>query len=72
MGIRSRKRKASTTPAEANAIPVPELSDEMIVEILVRLPVKFLLRCRAVCKAWRAIVNDPLFVSGVLTYGGQP
>lgn len=62
-GDDTRKRKASTPEA-----PIPELSDEIVVEILVRLPVKSLLRCRAVCKAWRAIVNDPLFVSAHLRW----
>lgn len=61
MALKAGKRKASTQEA-----PVPELSDEIVVEILVRLPVKSLLHCRAVCKAWRAIVNDPLFVSAHL------
>ncbi|KAJ1260328.1 hypothetical protein BS78_10G223700 [Paspalum vaginatum] len=37
----------------------PAFSDD---DILVWLPVKCLLRCRSVCKAWRAMVLDPLFV----------
>ncbi|KAF8685873.1 hypothetical protein HU200_043786 [Digitaria exilis] len=54
-----RKTKTKTsTPAE----PIPELSNEILMDILVRLPVKSLLRCKAVCKAWRAVVTDPLFV----------
>lgn len=55
---RKRKTKTRSTPAE----PIPELSDEILMDILVRLPVKSLLHCKAVCKAWRAIVTDPLFV----------
>uniref|UniRef100_K3YYV2 F-box domain-containing protein n=1 Tax=Setaria italica TaxID=4555 RepID=K3YYV2_SETIT len=54
---KSRKRKAST-PAEP---PIPELSDEIVLNILVRLPVKTVLRCRAVCKAWLAIISDSSF-----------
>ncbi|RLN07007.1 hypothetical protein C2845_PM11G01430 [Panicum miliaceum] len=50
---RKRKRKTSTPPE-----PIPELSDEIVQDLLVRLPVKSLLRCKAVCKAWRAIISD--------------
>lgn len=67
-GIDTRKRKASTPEAEA---PIPELSDEIVVQILVRLPVKSLLHCRAVCKAWRAIVKDPFFVSAHLRWSAM-
>ncbi|KAG2643882.1 hypothetical protein PVAP13_2KG353500 [Panicum virgatum] len=55
---RTRKRKASTSEAQ----PVPELPDEIVVEILVRLPVKSLVRCTSVCKAWQAVVSDPVFI----------
>ncbi|KAG2655685.1 hypothetical protein PVAP13_1KG030950, partial [Panicum virgatum] len=53
---RKRKKKTSTPPE-----PVPELWDEIVQDILVRLPVTSLLRCRAVCKAGRAIISDPFF-----------
>ncbi|CAN6271274.1 unnamed protein product [Urochloa humidicola] len=56
-----RKRKTST-PEE----PVPELSDEIVHDILVRLPAKSILQCKAVCKAWRAIISDPLFTQAHL------
>lgn len=56
---KTRKRSASSSEAPP---PLPELSDEIVVEILVRLPVKYLLRCTSVCKAWRAIVSDPVFI----------
>jgi len=65
-GDDTRKRKASAPQA-----PIPYLSDEIVVAILVWLPVKSLLRCRAVCKAWRAIVNDPLFVSAHLRWSAM-
>lgn len=42
-------------------VPV-ELLDELVLEILIRLPVKSLLRFKLVSKAWRAIISDPLFI----------
>ncbi|KAK1650709.1 hypothetical protein QYE76_068514 [Lolium multiflorum] len=35
-----------------------DLPEEMISEILIRLPPKYLLRCGAVCKAWRRLATD--------------
>ncbi|CAM0872818.1 unnamed protein product [Alopecurus aequalis] len=35
-----------------------DLPEDMIWEILVRLPPKYLLRCRAVCKDWRRLATD--------------
>ncbi|KAK3154173.1 hypothetical protein QOZ80_2BG0187190 [Eleusine coracana subsp. coracana] len=39
------------------------LCDDALVEILVRLPSKSVLRCRAVCKRWRRITTDPSFLA---------
>ncbi|KAL4379572.1 hypothetical protein GQ457_02G032090 [Hibiscus cannabinus] len=36
---------------------------EVIVEILQRLPVKSLVRCRSVCKSWNTLISHPSFVS---------
>ncbi|KAL6651651.1 hypothetical protein ACP70R_010576 [Stipagrostis hirtigluma subsp. patula] len=41
---------------------VPEVSDEIVFEILVWLPVKTLVQCKSVCKAWHAIISDPVFI----------
>ncbi|KAL4377643.1 hypothetical protein GQ457_02G032080 [Hibiscus cannabinus] len=35
---------------------------EVILEILQRLPVKALVRCRSVCKSWNSIICDPSFI----------
>ncbi|KAK3142813.1 hypothetical protein QOZ80_4BG0351940 [Eleusine coracana subsp. coracana] len=51
MKTTSAKRRRSTIP------------DELVVsEVLVRLPVKSLLRVKSVCRSWRAAVEDPSFV----------
>ncbi|GER48395.1 F-box protein [Striga asiatica] len=39
------------------------LSEDVLVEILARLPVKALLRLRSVCKSWKSIIGSPEFRS---------
>lgn len=41
----------------------PTLSDDLISEILLRVPVKSLLRFQSVCKAWFSLIKDPAFVN---------
>ena len=38
------------------------LPTEIIVAVLCRMPVKDLLRCRAVCKWWRSLLDGPDFI----------
>ncbi|XP_057425072.1 F-box/kelch-repeat protein At3g06240-like [Lotus japonicus] len=39
------------------------LPQDLITEILLRLPVKSLIRFKAVCKFWRSLISDPLFAN---------
>ncbi|KAM7464981.1 hypothetical protein LguiB_012543 [Lonicera macranthoides] len=39
----------------------PNLPEEIIFQILKELPVKILVRFRAVCKLWCSIIDDPIF-----------
>lgn len=48
-----------------------QLMEEIFFEILARLPVKSLLRFRSVCKAWRAIVDDPTFIRAHLLHSAS-
>ncbi|XP_058203837.1 F-box/kelch-repeat protein At3g23880-like [Rhododendron vialii] len=50
-----------TNSAECSK-PLPNLPHEIIVEILLRLPVKSLLRFRCACKSWRFLISDPKLV----------
>ena len=55
------------TAGEVHAPPqdtlsLPTLPHELIVGILSRLPVKFLLQLRCVCKSWKSLISDPQFV----------
>uniref|UniRef100_A0A0E0L8F0 F-box domain-containing protein n=1 Tax=Oryza punctata TaxID=4537 RepID=A0A0E0L8F0_ORYPU len=53
------KRRRCVEPAGAAAAGIPE---DIAEQILLRLPVKSILRFRSVCKSWRAMVADPRFV----------
>ncbi|XP_017240078.1 probable F-box protein At5g47300 [Daucus carota subsp. sativus] len=37
-------------------------------EILPRIPAKYILRCRLVCKSWNSVFSTPAFVNSHLTY----
>ena len=39
-----------------------DLSDEIVEEILARLPAKSLVRFNIVCTKWRSLISDPNFV----------
>ncbi|XP_004963539.1 uncharacterized protein LOC101767570 [Setaria italica] len=41
----------------------PDLNGDAVAEILLRLPSPSVLRCRAICRAWRAISSNPGFVA---------
>ncbi|XP_051208623.1 putative F-box protein At1g50870 isoform X1 [Lolium perenne] len=49
-------RKTTKAPHAA------ELLDELVFEILLRLPVKSLLQFKSVSKVWHAIISDPFFI----------
>ena len=44
-----------------NKKKTPYLPSELIIQILLRLPVKFLLRFRCVCKSWFSLISDSHF-----------
>ncbi|XP_062009180.1 F-box/kelch-repeat protein At3g23880-like isoform X2 [Rosa rugosa] len=46
-----------------------DYEEDVIVEILARLPVKSLIRFRCVCKSWRALISDSYFIKKHLSYG---
>jgi len=41
--------------------PLPFLPEELIVKILLRLPVRSLLRFKRVCKTWKTLISDTKF-----------
>ncbi|GAU43182.1 hypothetical protein TSUD_301480 [Trifolium subterraneum] len=40
---------------------LPVLPEELIIEILLRLPVRSLLQFKCVCKSWKTLISDPQF-----------
>ncbi|XVF29061.1 hypothetical protein REPUB_Repub15cG0087500 [Reevesia pubescens] len=40
---------------------VPQLPQDIIVNILSRLPIKYLIQLKCVCKPWRSLISDPQF-----------
>ncbi|KAM3227432.1 hypothetical protein ACQJBY_059299 [Aegilops geniculata] len=57
---RKRKRKSPT-----------DLPEELVFEILARLPVKSLLRFKSVSKAWRAAISGPAFTRAHLEHSAS-
>jgi F-box interacting protein len=57
-----KRRKTRKAPPP----PPAELPDELVTEILLRLPVKSLLRFKSVSKGWRATISDPFFIGSHL------
>nr|GMD44914.1 F-box protein CPR1-like [Ipomoea batatas] len=47
------------------------LPEELWVQVLVRFPVKSLLRCTAVCRSWKALIGSPYFISAQLRFKRQ-
>ncbi|WOG92022.1 hypothetical protein DCAR_0311278 [Daucus carota subsp. sativus] len=37
-------------------------NEDLLTEVLSRLRVKWLLRCKAVCKAWLSLISSPSFI----------
>ncbi|CAD6272396.1 unnamed protein product [Miscanthus lutarioriparius] len=49
---------------EASVMAAPELVDDLVCEILLRIPAgqpECLVRASLVCKSWRHVISDPAF-----------
>lgn len=55
----SNKKKRKTI-LSSDAVPLPE---EILTEVLLRLPIKSILRFRAVCRSWAALLSSEEFCS---------
>ncbi|KAE8712407.1 hypothetical protein F3Y22_tig00110257pilonHSYRG00100 [Hibiscus syriacus] len=53
---------ADMNPKEKRAAPGCQVPEEIVVEILSRLPVKSLCRFKCVCKVWYNLISDTRFV----------
>jgi hypothetical protein len=55
---------ASARSGEASVMAAPELVDDLVGEILLRIPAgqpACLVRASLVCKSWRHVISDPAF-----------
>ncbi|XP_058742029.1 F-box/kelch-repeat protein At3g23880-like [Vicia villosa] len=48
------------------------LPQELVVEILLRLPVKTVLRCKCVCKSWLSLISNPHFATSHFQLAATP
>ncbi|KAL6638942.1 hypothetical protein ACP70R_022672 [Stipagrostis hirtigluma subsp. patula] len=65
MGSALVRRQPASEPAAAPLAAVANdgvLPTDVLVEVLLRLPANALCRLRAVCRAWRSLTCDPIFV----------
>lgn len=62
MGYQTSLRERRCEKSELTMEPrLPSIPDEIVLEILSRLPVKSMMRFKCVCRAWRALLSDPNF-----------
>ncbi|RYR01535.1 hypothetical protein Ahy_B06g080420 [Arachis hypogaea] len=58
-----RVRKSQIRRSYFASLPV-----DIITDIFVRLPIKFVLICRCVCKHWNTFISNPNFAKLLFTY----
>ncbi|RHN72395.1 putative F-box domain-containing protein [Medicago truncatula] len=61
-GTLTSPSSSSITPGDSLPLPLPTLPFEIQVEILSRLPVKYLMQFQCVCKLWKSQISKPDFV----------
>ncbi|MED6219152.1 hypothetical protein PIB30_033172 [Stylosanthes scabra] len=61
-------KKATRLQLTAGNQPPPNLSEQMIMEILLRLPVRTLCCMKIVCSSWKTLISSPDFVWNHLHY----
>ncbi|KAL6198969.1 hypothetical protein ACLB2K_028757 [Fragaria x ananassa] len=66
--------KTLLTPASISKLSlafknlIKDFPQELIHDVLIRLPIKPLVKCTSVCKSWRTIIKDPTFILTHLTH----
>ncbi|XP_057453071.1 F-box/kelch-repeat protein At3g23880-like [Lotus japonicus] len=78
--MENEKEKNLTLPHQSNVEnekkknnnKYPTLPHELIIEILLRLPVRSVLRFRRVCKSWSSLISDPHFAKSHFDFNAAP
>uniref|UniRef100_A0ACD5XY80 Uncharacterized protein n=1 Tax=Avena sativa TaxID=4498 RepID=A0ACD5XY80_AVESA len=71
MPPRESNNEAVTPAADANAVAAAFLPRDVIASILIRLPASVLRRLRIVCKEWRDVISDPIFIRAQTLQGSH-
>lgn len=66
------KRKSLTNCNDQLNRVVVDLPEEMVSDILSRLPIELILICRIVCKRWYAMTREPSFINKLSNSRYQP
>ncbi|XP_057435251.1 F-box/kelch-repeat protein At3g23880-like [Lotus japonicus] len=66
--MNKQKQRRSITNASLSSL----LPDELIIQILLRLPVRSLLRFKCVCKLWLSEISDPKFAKSQFDLAASP
>ncbi|XP_047333270.1 F-box/kelch-repeat protein At3g23880-like [Impatiens glandulifera] len=62
-----KSMRQSTSVADSDSVLLAtSLPEEIISNILIKLPVKSLIRFKSVCRSWRELISDPIFVKAHL------
>ncbi|KAK7295588.1 hypothetical protein RJT34_18498 [Clitoria ternatea] len=69
---RARKRSTMNEKNQRKKRVTPFLPDELIESILLRLPVRSLLRFKSVCKSWLSLISNPQFAESHFDLAASP
>ncbi|GAU20089.1 hypothetical protein TSUD_381810 [Trifolium subterraneum] len=56
-----RNDAVSSDPITEETTAIPTVPFEIVEEILIKLPVKFLMQLKSVCKSWKSLISDSKF-----------
>lgn len=65
---RPRKTKRIDINSCRSRFLLPYIPDEVMFDVLLRLPSKSLMRFKSVCKAWHAMISSPIFINAHLEW----
>lgn len=60
-----KRMKNNDTSKETS---ITDLNESIIINILIFLPLQFIMRCRCVCKNWATLIAQPYFIQPYYTY----